>query len=565
MLAPLSADDPREIGPYRLQGRIGSGGMGTVYLGFGADSKAVAVKVASPLLADDDEFRERFGREVTAAQRVRGKAIANVIDADTGAASPWMATEYVDGVSLADAVRRRGRLDPSLVRGFAVGLLDALVAIHAAGIVHRDLKPSNILLSWDGPKVIDFGIAHLVDAVGLTRTGHVIGTLAWMAPEQMRGDPSAAASDVFAWGTCVTFAATGRHPFHAERQEVLAYRVQAEEPQLGDLPGYLVGLVSRALAKDVVRRPAAADLMTELVGRGVDAEAAADDLIEKTWIGSTPARAIVTSSPSDGAGREVPWYSAGSGFGSGPGVGAGGPGSPAGSVPPPAARAPSGGSWWASPGPGGTAPPGHSAAAGPGPTRPVGSPPAQAPYASPAPAGTGWSAPPGGAPPGWSAQPGQPPPNQAVPPNRGPLNQGPLHQATPPGGGSWRAPGPVPGGPAGPVGSSGPPAGSWGARPGPGAGPGAGRPGYGPRAGTPLCNLAVVAVVLGGLSALFGWTKVPVLLAIGAIVVGSAARRRIVRYTAAGRPERGSGLAAVGIGLGVIGIIETIFAVASSL
>jgi serine/threonine protein kinase len=151
MLAPLSADDPREVGPYRLQGRIGAGGMGTVYLGFGADSRAVAVKVASPLLADDAEFRERFGREVTAAQRVRGKAIANVIDADTDASAPWMATEYVDGVSLADAVRRRGRLEQSLVRGFAVGLLDALIAIHEAGIVHRDLKPSNILLSWDGP------------------------------------------------------------------------------------------------------------------------------------------------------------------------------------------------------------------------------------------------------------------------------------------------------------------------------------------------------------------------------------------------------------------------------
>jgi len=611
MLAPLSADDPREVGPYRLQGRIGAGGMGTVYLGFGADSRAVAVKVASPLLADDAEFRERFGREVTAAQRVRGKAIANVIDADTDASAPWMATEYVDGVSLADAVRRRGRLEQSLVRGFAVGLLDALIAIHEAGIVHRDLKPSNILLSWDGPKVIDFGIAHLVDAVGLTRTGHVIGTLAWMAPEQMRGDAAVAATDVFAWGTCVTFAATGRHPFHAERQEVLAYRVQAEEPQLGDLPGYLVGPVSAALTKDVARRPTAADLMADMVGRGVDVDQAAGELIEKTWIGSTPARAIVTSSPSDGAGREVPWYSVRSGEVAGPGsassgsggsgsggsgsgnAGSGGSGSgasgrgpgPGGSGPGRAAGGPgtgaaaaASGSWWSSqnPTPSGAGRPGS---AGTGPAGP--------------PARTGQATPPGA----WPPVPGATPPSAATPPPVTPPSAPP-----PPGGqfppsrpgppGAWSAqpsrpvkapPAPAAGSWAATAGTGAPAPASWGGHPpgsgmpGPGVprppvqGPGMhgsgvpGPPGVapGPRPGypypvTPRNSQAQTSLVLGVISAVFGWTIVFGVAAVFALVLGRRARDQISQASAAGRPQSGAGQASAGIALGAVGLLEAL-------
>ncbi|MCL9798445.1 serine/threonine-protein kinase, partial [Frankia sp. AgKG'84/4] len=290
MLTPLLDDDPRQVGPYRLQNRIGAGGMGTVYLGFAPDQRAVAVKVAAEELAEDAEFRRRFEREVHAALRVRGHAVAAVLDADTDAPAPWMVTEYVEGISLADAVRARGRIERHLVRGLAVGLADALVAIHAAGVVHRDLKPSNILLAWDGPKVIDFGVAHLTDSSTLTRTGHVIGTLAWMSPEQMRGETSDSSADVFAWANCVTYAATGRHPFHAETPDQLAMRVQRDTPDLNALPAYLLTAVSRALSKTPWQRPTAAALLAALVGREVDgvteADAAAGDVLEQTWTGA---------------------------------------------------------------------------------------------------------------------------------------------------------------------------------------------------------------------------------------------------------------------------------------
>ncbi|MEX5708269.1 protein kinase [Parafrankia sp. FMc6] len=293
MLTPLTDDDPRQVGRYRLHNRIGAGGMGTVYLGFTPGSEPVAVKVAAAELSEDDEFRSRFEREVRAALRVRGGAVASVLDADTSAAQPWMVTEYVEGVSLADAVRRRGRLEAHLVRGLAVGLADALVAIHAAGVVHRDLKPSNILLAWDGPKVIDFGIAQLTDSATLTRTGHVIGTLAWMAPEQMRGEPAGTAADVFAWASCVTYATTGRHPFHADAPDLLAQRVQRDEPDLDAVPPYLRGLVGQALAKAPRERPGASGLLAALVGHEVhgvtDADAAAGSVLEQTWTGPSSA------------------------------------------------------------------------------------------------------------------------------------------------------------------------------------------------------------------------------------------------------------------------------------
>uniref|UniRef100_UPI0021BE7923 serine/threonine-protein kinase n=1 Tax=Frankia tisae TaxID=2950104 RepID=UPI0021BE7923 len=293
MLTPLLEDDPRQIGPYRLQNRIGAGGMGTVYLGFTPEQHAVAVKVAAEELAEDAEFRSRFEREVHAALRVRGNAVAAVLDADTNAPAPWMVTEYVEGISLAEAVRARGRLENHLVRGLAVGLADALVAIHAAGVVHRDLKPSNILLAWDGPKVIDFGVAHISDSSTLTRTGHVIGTLAWMAPEQMRGDVSDSSADIFAWAACVTYAATGRHPFHAETPDKLALRVQRDTPDLDALPAYLLTSVAGALSKIPRQRPTASVLLASLVGRefqGVtEADAVAGDFLERTWTGTARA------------------------------------------------------------------------------------------------------------------------------------------------------------------------------------------------------------------------------------------------------------------------------------
>ncbi|MDT3438487.1 protein kinase domain-containing protein [Pseudofrankia sp. BMG5.37] len=292
MLTPLTDDDPIAIGPYRLQNRIGEGGMGSVYLAFTDRQQPVAVKVASAELSEDVEFRRRFQREVRAAQRVRGGAVATVLDADTAADRPWMVTEYVEGISLADAVRRRGPLPERLVRGLAAGLADALVAIHEAGVVHRDLKPSNILLAWDGPKVIDFGIAQLDGNATLTRSGHVVGTLAWMAPEQMRGEQAGPTADIFSWGCCVAYAATGRHPFHADRAEALAFRIQRDPPDLEHLPGYLSDTVVPALEKEPRLRPSAVALLAVLSGQPVrsrsDAHRAIETVLERDWSGQLP-------------------------------------------------------------------------------------------------------------------------------------------------------------------------------------------------------------------------------------------------------------------------------------
>jgi len=289
MLTPLTDDDPTTIGPYRLQNRIGEGGMGTVYLAFTADRQPVAVKLASAELSEDGEFRRRFQREVRAAQRVQGNAVAAVLDADTSSERPWMVTEYVEGISLADAVRQRGPLSERLIRALAAGLADALVAIHEAGVVHRDLKPSNVLLAWDGPKVIDFGIAQLDGNATLTRAGHVVGTLAWMAPEQMRGEPAGPAADIFSWGCCIAYTATGRHPFHAERAETLAFRIQRDLPDLENLPAYLHETVVPALDKEPLLRPSAAALLAALSGRPVrstsEAQRATETVLERDWTG----------------------------------------------------------------------------------------------------------------------------------------------------------------------------------------------------------------------------------------------------------------------------------------
>ncbi|MCM3882867.1 protein kinase [Frankia sp. R82] len=280
MLTPLTSDDPQRIGPFRLANRIGAGGMGVVYLGFGADGSPVAVKVPSGGLANDPEFRARFRQEVAAARRVRGSTVATVLDADLSGERPWMATEYVEGRSLADAVATRGPLDAHLVQGLAIGLADALVAIHAAGVVHRDLKPANILLAWDGPKVIDFGIARASDSTSHTRTGMLIGTLVWMAPEQLRGERADAAADIFAWGACVAFAAAGRPPFRGERAEAVGMQILTAEPDLGGLPAGLVGPVRDALAKEPAARPSAADLLARLLGRNLRSAAASDEASE---------------------------------------------------------------------------------------------------------------------------------------------------------------------------------------------------------------------------------------------------------------------------------------------
>ncbi|WP_045878346.1 protein kinase [Pseudofrankia sp. DC12] len=271
MLTPLGDKDPRQIGPYRIQSLLGRGGMGAVYLGFSPEDKAVAVKVPAPALARDEQFRSRFRREVAAARRVHGPAVAAVLDADTAGDRPWMATEYVEGKSLAEAVSDRGQLDDRLLTGLAAGLAEALVAIHDVGVVHRDLKPANIVLAWDGPRVIDFGVASASDTTRHTSTGVLIGTIVWMAPEQLRGERAGPAADVFAWGACVAFAATGHPPFRAPTPEAVGVRILSSAPELTGVPAGLLPVVRAALDKDPARRPTAIELRDRLLrGRAGD-------------------------------------------------------------------------------------------------------------------------------------------------------------------------------------------------------------------------------------------------------------------------------------------------------
>ncbi|WP_250284424.1 protein kinase domain-containing protein [Frankia sp. CiP1_Cm_nod2] len=288
MLAPLTDADPRKIGRYWLQGRLGAGGMGAVYLGFDEDGHPMAVKVVRPELTGDADFRERFRREVAAARRVRGRFVAEVRDADVDAERPWMATEYVDGVSLSAAIGERGRLSGSMLVDLAASLADALAAIHAAGLVHRDLKPSNILLAWDGPKVIDFGIAHAVDTTEHTQTGHIIGTVAWMAPEQLRGERAGPAADIFSWAMCVAFAATGRHLFAADTPTASALRMLREKPDLSGIPDGLTALLRRALDRDPARRPTAVELVTGIVRNYPGSADLADQVTRRVLVAPQP-------------------------------------------------------------------------------------------------------------------------------------------------------------------------------------------------------------------------------------------------------------------------------------
>ncbi|MEV4445347.1 serine/threonine-protein kinase [Streptomyces mirabilis] len=228
----LEAGDPRQVGRYRIVARLGEGGMGRVYLGRSPGGRAVAVKVVRPELADDGDFRRRFAREVAAARRVNGVFTAGVVDADPDGSPAWLATAYVPGVPLGDAVAAHGPWPEGPVLALGAGLAEALEAIHAAEVVHRDLKPSNILLAPDGPRVIDFGISVTGEASALTRTGVVVGTPGFMSPEQLTGKPVGPASDVFSLGAVLAFTATGAGPFGTGSAHALSFRVVYEEPDL---------------------------------------------------------------------------------------------------------------------------------------------------------------------------------------------------------------------------------------------------------------------------------------------------------------------------------------------
>ncbi|MFC8536856.1 serine/threonine-protein kinase [Streptomyces sp. NPDC057249] len=272
---PLQATDPAEVAGYRLAARLGAGGMGRVYLSHTEDGRAVAVKVVRPELADDPDFRRRFGREVRAARRVRGTYTAELIDADAEGAPPWLATLYVPGPSLAQAVARQGPLPAPALLSLMAGMAEALQAIHAEGIVHRDLKPSNVLLAADGPRVIDFGIALATDGTSYTTTGHPIGTPSYMAPEQASGEGATAASDVFALAQTAAFAALGK-PLYGDGPGVyVLYRIIHSEPDLTLLPEALRPLFARCLATDPAERPAPAEI-AEWCRERLAAEADAD-------------------------------------------------------------------------------------------------------------------------------------------------------------------------------------------------------------------------------------------------------------------------------------------------
>ncbi|XVQ09297.1 serine/threonine-protein kinase [Spirillospora sp. CA-255316] len=268
MPSPLRDNDPRHLGEYRIVGRLGRGGMGTVFQGEDAAGRPVAVKVINAELADEPAFHERFRREVTAARQVRRFCTAPVLDARLDGEQLYVVTEYVAGPSLDEAVKENGPLHGGGLDGLAVGIATALGAIHDAGIVHRDLKPSNVLLSPTGPRVIDFGIARALDAVdGPTRTGQIVGTPAYIAPEILRGEEITPAADVFSWGCVIAFAGTGRPPFSDTTVPAIMRRVMSEPPVLDGLDPALRDIVTAALDKDPRRRPTAHDLLARLTGR----------------------------------------------------------------------------------------------------------------------------------------------------------------------------------------------------------------------------------------------------------------------------------------------------------
>ncbi|MFJ8345651.1 protein kinase [Streptomyces sp. NPDC094153] len=268
-MQPLEEDEPATVGPYRLLGRLGSGGMGRVYLGRSAGGRTVAVKIVHPHFALDEEFRARFRREVEAARRVGGAWTAPVLDADPGAPVPWVATAYVAGPSLAAAVADAGPLPVHSVRALGAGLAEALAAVHELGLVHRDVKPSNVLLTLDGPLLIDFGIARATDGTAsLTSTGVSVGSPGFMSPEQILGKGVTGAADVFSLGAVLVHAATGEPPFRGDSSAALLYKVVHEEPELGSLSGDLRDLAAACLAKDPAARPGPAEMARRLAPEG---------------------------------------------------------------------------------------------------------------------------------------------------------------------------------------------------------------------------------------------------------------------------------------------------------
>ena len=262
----LQPSDPRQLGPYELIGRLGVGAQGTVYLGRAVSGQRVAVKLLHPDLTEDAGARGRFVREAMAAKKVARFCAAQVLDVQVAGDRPYIVSEYVPGPSLYRLVKDNGPVSGGPLERLAIGTATALVAIHEAGIVHRDLKPANVLIGPDGPRVIDFGIAK-APATTATATSRVLGTPAYMAPEQIRGDRVDASVDVFAWGAMMAYVATGRPPFGTDSIPQVVQRILAAEPDLGGMVEPLRGLVRDCLAKDRAARPPARQILLRLLGQ----------------------------------------------------------------------------------------------------------------------------------------------------------------------------------------------------------------------------------------------------------------------------------------------------------
>ncbi|WP_067488406.1 serine/threonine-protein kinase [Actinomadura hibisca] len=267
--APLEPGDPRELGRYRVVGRLGAGGQGAVFLGQDEGGRYVAVKLLHAQMAADPAARARFIREVSAARRVEAFCTAQVLEADVQGDQPYVVSEFIDGPSLHDVIAHNGPFGAAELERLAIGTVTALTAIHEAGIVHRDFKPNNVMLAADGPRVVDFGIARTVNSQesAVTATGMVVGTPGYLAPEQLTGAPLTPAVDIFAWGATMVFAATGQSPFEADTLPVIINKILNEEPDLSRLPaGPLRDLIGRCLSKDAGLRPPAAQLLLHLLG-----------------------------------------------------------------------------------------------------------------------------------------------------------------------------------------------------------------------------------------------------------------------------------------------------------
>ena len=289
---PLRDRDPSRVGRYRLTARLGAGGMGVVYLGLAptypdGDGSQVAIKMLRPELADNPEFRARFGREVASLLLVRGECTVRVIEADTNSSQPFMVTEYAAGPSLAEYIDANGPLGADMLYGLATGLAEALTAIHTAGVVHRDLKPSNVILGQSGPKVIDFGIAQTLDATSVTKTGMMVGSAGFMAPEQVTGRAGQAA-DIFAWAVTVAYAASGQPPFGTGESMAIVYRILHGSPDVAEVPPGLQSLVMAALAKDPQQRPTAHELLDTLADPAARADRPAQAVLAYTWPSAKP-------------------------------------------------------------------------------------------------------------------------------------------------------------------------------------------------------------------------------------------------------------------------------------